>query len=141
MEYKHKIGKHEFRFYCNKERILEQIKEERNRYEENCYQYYYTVGSEDGYLTKEQYNENLDIIENKLEELLKPTKIIEIIESAKKKKNGTLYKNRKAYEYGCNNTVFITEWHNTWIYNALKIKSESDLFLRLTYVEVTDTPA
>lgn len=141
IEFTKKIEKNEFKVICDKDYILNQIEQERNSYEENYYQPYYSVGYEDGYLLKEKYNENLDDIIRHLDKLTTEESMNNFIEVAKKKKNGTFYNNRVIKRIGCDNTVFITEWHNTWIYNALTVKAIGDLTIRISYEKVTDTPA
>lgn len=141
MEFKYAIGKHEFIVICDKDEILKQIENERAEFEENYYQSNYTIGSEDGYLTKEEYNKNLDDMTSLLESITTEKKMTEFIEKATKKKNGTFYKNRVAFREGCDNTIFITEWHNTWIYNALSVSAINDTTLEIAYIKVTDTPA
>lgn len=141
MEFKHTIGKHEFTIVCDKEEIKAEIEAERTHFEENSFQRYYTVGYEDGYLTQEEYNKNLDEMISVLDEITTEVKMQEFIQSAKKKKDGTFYKNRVVFRKGCDNTKFITEWHNTWIYNALSVSPSNDLTLRISYISITDTPA
>jgi len=140
MEFKHSIGKHEFTVIWDRDAILEKIKNERAEFEEGSFQSYYTVGYDDGYLTKEKYNKNLDDMITRLDEITSEPKMIEFIENAQKKKNGTFYRNRVVFREGSGNTIFITEWHNTWIYNALSASPSNDLTLQIEYVKITDTP-
>lgn len=135
------IGKHTFVFEADIDGIKEQIEYEKSQFEDNYYQRYYTVGYDDGYLTKTEHEENLNNVIHMLEKMTKIEHINEMIDSAKKKKNGTLYKGRIADSYDCDNTVFITEWHNTWIYNRLVVKAINDTMLLLSYEKTTSTPA
>lgn len=134
-------GNKEFEFICDIEEIKSQIDEERGQFEPNQFQSYYTVGYEDGYLDEPAYQANLDRMLEELEEMLEETNIQKYVESAKKKKNGTFHKNRVIERYGCDNTKYITEWHNTWIYNELCVVVYDDLTLALVYRNRVDTPA
>lgn len=140
MEFKHSIGKHEFTVICDKDSILAQIESQRDDFQKEYFQRYYTVGSEDGYLTKEEYLQNLDDMVALLEEITSETKMINFITNATKKKNGTFHKNRIAFRQGCDNTEYITNWHNTWIYKALSVIAINDLTLRIYYEKIVDTP-
>jgi len=140
MEYKKNIGKKEFRVVCDKERILKSIQSDREEFEDNYYQRCYTVGHDDGYLTEDEFNENLDEMVEELEAVTTEEFMSNAIDKAQKKKNGTFYKNRIFREVGCDNTVYITEWHNTWIYNTLSIKAIDDYTLEIRYEKKTDTP-
>lgn len=141
MEFKYKLNKHEFKVICNKEEILSQIEKDRSEFEDGMYQSYYTVGYEDGYLNKQEYNANLDKMIEILNEITTKPKMVEFIEKAQKKKNGTFHKNRIVFREGCDNTEFITEWHNTWIYKALSVSPIDDITLEISYIKITDTPA
>lgn len=141
MKYTKQVGKHEFSVICDKEGILSQILRERCKFEENYFQRYYTIGYEDGYLSNEEYNQNLDKMVQALERMTTEEYMSNIIDVAQKKKNGTLYKGRVADAVDCDNCKFIIEWHNTWIYNQLKVKAVDDKTLEITYSEKADTPA
>lgn len=141
MELKCSIGKQEFIVTCDKDEILAQIENERTKFEKDYYQSYYTIGHETGYLTKEEYNNNLDEMIFILQQItMTDEKMLSFVVNAKKKKNGTFYKNRVVFRQGCDNTIFITDWHNTWIYNALSVSPQSDTILKISYIKITDTP-
>lgn len=135
------VGNHMFKFICDVDEIKTKIEEERNRFEPNYFQSFYTVGYEDGYIEEEAYQKNLDYMLEKLKEMIEDVNIQKYIESAKKKKDGTFHKNRVVERCGCDNTKYITDWHNTWIYNELCVVVYDDLTLSLIYRERVDTPA
>lgn len=140
-EFKHSIGKHDIKVIYDKDSILAKIMKEKEAYEENGYQRYYNVGYVDGYLTQEEYCENLEKMISLLEKITTEESMTDFIVRAHKKKNGTLHKGRHIFRVGCDNTTYITEWHNTWIYNALNVSAIDDLTLEINYIKITDTPA
>lgn len=139
--FKHFIGAHEFKVICDKDSILTQIENERKTFEGNFYQRLHEVGHEDGYLNEAEYNENLNAMVSLLEDITTESSMVDFIVNAKKKKNGTFHKGRIAYNKSSDNTTFITDWNNTWIYNALQVTALSDFILLIDYRNVVETPA
>ena len=139
MEFKHKIGKNEFRIICNKSSILKELEDEIASYEEGVYVGYLETGG-DGYLSKDQYLKNIEDIKCVLDDYLEDKKLIEFIERVKKKKDGTFYKGRVVETARCDNCTYFEEWHNTWTYNELKVKAIDDTILSISYSQKVDTP-
>lgn len=89
-------------------------------------------------LNEEEYNENIETFLNEFREAAKnPNKIID---DFPKKKNGTFNRKNVVYLAECKNCVAIHEWHNTWIYYAVKVKARNDTILDVTFEKITDTP-
>ena len=66
--------------------------------------------------------------------------MISFIEREQKKKNETFYNTRIVFRGGCDKSIFICEWRNTWIYNAISVDPIDDATLEITYRKITDTP-
>lgn len=90
-------------------------------------------------LTEEQFNKNRDDFIAKIKEL-DEDRLRAIVRSWPRKKNGTF--NRKNVKYLCENgnTRYICEWHNTWIYDTVKVTADSDRELSVSFYTKTDTP-
>ena len=139
MVFEHKIGKINFEVRFDYDDIIKKMKDEEMAFEEKEF---VSFGNdyEDETLSREEYIENIQIMRKNLEELIKEENLIKLIEKAQKKKNGTFYKGRIVDSYGCQNCIYICEWHNTWVYNELRVKVISDNVLRIAYESKTDTP-
>lgn len=135
----HKVGKHELSVVFDKDELKKQIESEMDNFREG----YVPNGffPEEGYLDKETYQKNIKDMLSVLEKITAESKLIEFIEKARKKKNGTFYKKGICYRKGCENSWYICEWHNTWIYMALVVSAISDTTLLMSYKEIVDTPA
>ncbi|MBQ8218279.1 MAG: hypothetical protein IJZ79_03145 [Bacilli bacterium] len=89
--------------------------------------------------TKEEYDKNVDVF---LEDFKKSVvNLNSIIESFPKKKNGTFNRRNVIYLAECENCICIHEWHNTWIYQTVKVSAISDTELEIVLYEKVDTPA
>lgn len=133
----------EFHFRVDQEAIQKRIDEQRTHFVEGDFVRY--EDGEDfsdfkGYLTAEQYQANLDDFQKEFEKMLTPEFQHWAIDNAPRKKNGTFYKGRVVKRVGCDNCIFIQEWHNTWLYDALTVKAVDDYTLELTIGSITDTP-
>lgn len=135
----HTIGKHTFKIICDIDDIYNSIESEKDEFEENIFVEYGITEHEET-LDEEQYIRNVEEMKNEFEEMLEKENLIELINKAEKKKNGTLYRNRVVKEIPCNNCTFITDWNNTWIYRRIKVKSIDDNTLEITCDMKTDTP-
>ena len=91
-------------------------------------------------LTEEQFNKNRDEFIAEIRELESEDRLRSIVEFWPRKKNGTF--NRKNVKYLCENgnTRYICEWHNTWIYDTVKVVADSDRELSVSFYTKTDTP-
>lgn len=124
----------------DKESIERNILSLKEVFEENLYvKYGESAEFGDDYLTKEEYNKNVD-------EFLKDFRnsvvdVNKIIENFPKKKDGTFNKRNVRELASCNNCIAIHEWHNTWIYKVVKVYAENDTTLRVILYEKVDTPA
>lgn len=90
-------------------------------------------------LTIEEYKNNVDIFLNDFRKSV--VNIERIIEEFPKKKNGTFNKRNIRELASCNNCIAIHEWHNTWIYKAVKVYAFDDTTLKVILYEKVDTPA
>lgn len=146
MKIEHRVGKHDFELVVDVEEIINKIGDERNNYYEETYVNYgeipegYNGIVEEEYLTKEEYNKNIDEFIEEFKGILDEGVLVGLIESASKKKNGTFYKGRVVKEVWGKNSEFITEWHNTWIHSIVKVKAISDKTLEMSYGVKTNTP-
>lgn len=124
----------------DKESIKKNILSLKEVFKENLYvKYGESAEFGDDYLTKEEYNKNVD-------EFLKDFRnsvvdVNKIIENFPKKKDGTFNKRNVRELASCNNCIAIHEWHNTWIYKVVKVYAENDTTLRVILYEKVDTPA
>lgn len=138
-EFKHELNGVVFSVVWDKKTILETIQEERKGFIENHFVSTYS-DEDDGCLSKEVYEENLDDMLQMFEVISSEDSLISLIEMAKKKKDGSFHKNRVTYIYQCESSVYITNWHNIWIYHALKVSPIDDYTLLLECLKITDTP-
>lgn len=135
----HTIGKHELSIIFDKDELRKQIESHITKYAEG----YVPNGffPEEGTLDEETYRKNIEDMLGLLDKITTETKLVEFIEKARKKKNGTFYKKGICFRQGCENSWYICEWHNTWIYMALVVSAISDTTLLMSYKEIVDTPA
>ncbi len=126
-----------FEFKFDKKSLHKAIESMRNEWEDNNFVSY---GTDSPSLNKEQFDKNCDMMLEHLDRMTTPKFQQWCIDNADRKKNGTFYKGRIVSREICDNCVFITEWHNTWIYDALTVKAISDTQLELTLNSITDTP-
>lgn len=124
----------------DKEDIENKILELKDEWEETHYVHY--GESEifgDPYITKEEYDENIDQFLAEFRKAISDPDIL--IKDFPKKKNGTFNRRNMKVLSRCRNCVAIHEWHNTWIYKTIKLKAWDDTTLVVSFVEEVDTPA
>ena len=140
MEIKVIEGKKYFFVKYDKEYVVNQLKEMRDSYENYYVEYGFILESGGSYLSKEEYEKNYDqMIE--FAESISEEKLEDILKEFPRKKSGWLNLRNVEYLYRCNNTQYISEWHNTWIYQTLKVKAKDDMTLEVFLYEMVDTPA
>lgn len=130
----------ELRLIVDVEGIEKEILSLKDKFEEERY---VTYGESqefgDKTLTIDEYNNNIDVFLNDFKSSI--TNIDRIIENFPKKKNGTFNKRNVRELASCNNCVAIHEWHNTWIYQVVKVYAFDDTTLKVVLYEKVDTPA
>lgn len=94
---------------------------------------------DDKTLTVHEYNNNVDAFLSDFRRSI--VNIDSIIENFPKKKNGTFNRRNIKELASCNNCIAIHEWHNTWIYQAVKVYALDDTTLKVVLYEKVDTPA
>lgn len=138
MPLKVKVGKHEFEVRADVDSLVEKAKT-LETFEPNTYCEF--EGDADEPLTEEEFDENVEHFINRIKRACKEDNIISVVNSMPKKKNGTFYKGRKDVVAYYGNTIFFTEWHNTWATYELRFSAVSDLVLELQIVKYNHTPA
>lgn len=138
MSFKVKLGKHEFEVVADVDSLIAKAKS-LETFEPDTFCEF--EGDPEETLTEKEFNENVDFFINQIKEACKEDYIVEIVNSMPKKKNGTFYKGRKHIVEYYNNTIFFTEWHNTWATYELRFSAVSDLVLELQIVSYNHTPA
>lgn len=96
---------------------------------------------DDNKLTKEEYLENVDKSVAYMSRLEDPKFFERLVKDFPRNKSGVLNKRAVKYIYSSNNCEYISEWHNTWIYNTVKLVATSDDTLQVQFYRKTDTPA
>lgn len=138
MSIKVKMGKHEFEVKADVNSLIEEAKA-LEVFKPNTYCEF--EGGEDELLTEEEFNANVEYFINKIKMVCEEDYLISVVNSMPKKKNGTFYKGRKTVVTYYGNTIFFTEWHNTWATYELRFSAVSDLVLELQIVRYNHTPA
>lgn len=133
------LGKHEFEVIANKENLID-IARGIFQFEEETYCQLWETPEGSGYLTKEEFEDNLKEFELEIEKACEESNLEYIVKDMPKKKNGTFYKSRKIVVSQCDNSTFFTEWHNSWNCIELRFSAISDLIVELQVVEKTETP-
>lgn len=130
----------ELKLIIDAEGIEKQILSLKDKFEKERY---VTYGNSqefgDKTLTVDEYNNNVDVFLNDFRESI--INIDSIVESFPKKKNGTFNRRNVIELASCNNCVAIHEWHNTWIYQVVKVYALDDTTLKVVLYEKVDTPA
>lgn len=138
MSFKVKLGKHEFEVVADVHSLVEEAKS-LETFEPNTFCEF--EGDAEVTLTEEEFNDNVEFFISQIEQACNEDYITKIVQTMPKKKNGTFYKGRKQVVEYYNNTIFFTEWHNTWATYELRFSAVSDLLLKLQIVKYNHTPA
>lgn len=113
-----------------------------SKFEEETYSVFEsTIPDVDGYLTEEEFKENVDEFISDIKKACTKESLEGAVRVFKKKKNGTFYRNRKLVESSYNNSIYFSEWHNSWKSLELRFSPINDYTLELNIVEVVSTPA
>lgn len=130
----------ELNLIINPETIEKSIIELKNKFEEGVYvSYGKSQEFGDASLTKDEYDKNVDDFLSDFKRSI--TNIDSIISNFPKKKNGTFNRRNVRELASCNNCIAIHEWHNTWIYQVVKVYAIDDTTLKVVLYEKVDTPA
>ena len=132
-------GRKKFTVIFEKEGILKSLEELRESYQKDHYVEAGMIPEAGKYLSKEEYEKNYDGMIEYVSSIDEES-VKDILKEFPKKKNGWLNLRNVKYLYCCNNSEYICEWHNTWIYQTLKAKARDDMILEISLYEITDTP-
>lgn len=132
-------GRKKFTVIFEKEEILRQLEKLKESYQDDYYVEANTIPEDGKYLSKEEYEKNYDEMIEYVSSI-DEERVKDILREFPKKKNGWLNLKNVEYLYCCNNSEYICEWHNTWIYQTLKAKARDDMVLDIHLYEITDTP-
>lgn len=113
----------------------------KNNFEDGMYWHYYEsaeLSSTDKPLTKEEYMSNVDQFLADYKTSIVDTQ--KIIDEFPRKKNGSFNRKNVQILASCDNSIYICEWHNTWIYYQVVVKASDDYTLNVFLREYTDTP-
>lgn len=129
----------QLRIVGNLEAIEKSILSLKDRFDNYFVPYGKSLEWGDAPLTKEEYDANVDTF---LEDFRRATvNLNAIVDSFPKKKNGTFNRRNVVYLAECDNCQCIHEWHNTWIYQTVKVSAVDDTTLEIVTYEKVDTPA
>ena len=131
------IGKKTLQYICDGEKIIKELDSLKETFEDNTYVRYYAT---EGYLTKDEFDKNIDELISVVEKLSTEEFAIKAMNEALKKKNGTFNKTRIYDCYDCDNCIYFTEWNNSWSFHRLKIKAQNDTTLYVYLEKTTSTP-
>ena len=135
---KEQIGKHEFRIIADMEALLAKV-QAFPKYEKETFVPF--EGDCEDYWSEEEFEKNKEDFIAKIKEACTDKAMQDAAHILPKKKNGTFYKNRKDVVMHYENTLFFTEWHNTWATFELRYSALNDLEAELQIVEYNHTPA
>ena len=91
-------------------------------------------------LSEAEYRAELKRFKDNFAEMITIDYAKDVLNNYPLKKNGTFYKGRIYKRVMLDACDFFQEWHNTWAYWTLTIKSISDNQIELSLQRVTDTP-
>lgn len=121
--------------------IMKELAELQNDFESARYSHYgESFEFNDPYLTEEEVKRNATDFCSEVKSALEEAKLKAIISSWPRKKNGTFNRRNVKEIATCGNCIAIHEWHNTWIYQVLKVSARDDTTLVVTLHEKVDTP-
>lgn len=130
----------ELNILINKESIEQEILALKTNFEPEVYvSYGKSLEWDDKPLSEEEYKNNIDKFLNDFKSSVK--NLDSIISQFPKKKNGTFNRRAVIYLAECENCIGIHEWHNTWIYQTIKVYAIDDTTLKVSMYEKVDTPA
>lgn len=125
-------GKHAFTIQANKDNILKEAASLKSGFEPDMYVAYGdSQEHDDPCLTKEQFEQNANDFYAKVNDCLNEEVLSNIIKNWPRKKNGTFNRRNMQELAECNNCIYICEWHNTWIYQVLKVNALDDNTLQV----------
>lgn len=133
-------GKKNFSISFDADNIISGLNSKKGEYIEDCYLPYYTLYEDGKCYTKEEYDKNIDKMIEYVNNITSED-LENIIKGWTRKKSGSFNKRRIKVLYDCENCRYISEWHNTWIYDQLKVVAISDTELNIVLYEKVDTPA
>lgn len=136
-------SKKEFSIEVNVDNILKEIENLKLEFETDSFVNYGEIPEYDDIdcLSKDKYLENIENFKKTFLEKMNEDFLIEIMKNWNRKKNGTFHRRNVKELVSCNNCIFITEWHNTWIYHVIKVVAVDDYNLKIELCKKTDTPA
>lgn len=139
-----KEGKREFKITVAIEYITNEIEALKSKYEDKRYVRYGTSPEfhekDFTYINKEEYIDNIEKFKCEFMEHTAEDALKKIIEDFPRKKNGTFNRRNTKLLAECSNCEVIHEWHNTWIYQVIKVVADSDIELRIVMYREIDTP-
>ena len=91
-------------------------------------------------IAEDEYLDNLKWFRKDFDKFISEDNLKKLINKAPKKKDGGLAKGRLIDRIGCNNSVFIVTWADSWIYQAVTAKSSGADQITLELGKFSDTP-
>ncbi len=130
----------DFKYIIDTNNITNEIENLRSKYEDDHFINFYTNESSPS-LSEEEYNENVDSFKNNFESFINNIERLESsITVAPKKKNGKLKKNSIIKDFRCKNSIFQSDFHNTWIRAQVKFKPIDEVTIGCIFNTLQDTP-
>lgn len=130
-----------FQVSMNKDHLLQLANKLKSEFKDGEFVQYGKIPEMgDPFLTKEEYDANLQSFIQDIEQISE-NYLKTMLNTLPRKKNGMLKKNRIAPICECNNSTYICEWHNTWIYPQVYARVESENEVVVLFRMYTDTPA
>lgn len=144
MEITVKEGKREFKIIAHIDSMIKSVDGLMEDYEEERYVHYGTSHEfgdpEFKYINAKEYKSNLNEFRERLVKLTTEEQLKRAITTFPRKKNGTFNRRNVNELASCRNCEVIHEWHNTWIYYVIKVRTFNDKTLIMEVCKKTDTP-